>query len=573
MTALTLPAPQQLQSGPKSSDAARMLDDLMALPPESRRLLLAGLSPRELTLIFSESFRERGTPYAVWEDDPEGFVEQVLGASLWSTPRKFMRALVDNQTVAVPSCFGSSKSFSAAQLTLWFSLVHPVGQTRVITLAPLWRQVSQQLWLEIRGAHSRAALPGTIDTAQYKLPNASGQDILVANGIAAAPHNEAAVQGIHAAHLLLVVEEAGGIAHTIGNNLRGLLVGDHSRMLAIGNPPTDEQGTWFEGLCKDSETVLIPISAYDTPNLTGEDFGECKSCPGGGHSPAKHMVDEKWIAGTIRTHGAKSNYVRAKVHAKFPTGTANAAIPSDWVDIAAARDEPAVGTRLDGLGLADETAEWKVPAQAWVRLGVDVAEAGGDELVIARCVHDLVTVEHVSSGPENAKAVDVAGKILAEIKRADRLRRRLGTTARVRVKVDGIGVGWGVADLLRQWGEDGVHDAEIVRVVVSENTDREPDAATMRPRRKRDEMWLAGRALVQPNAAGNSALRLRVDDKTKAQLGAPKLTTDSAGFAVVETKKSMKGRGVDSPDRAEAALLSVYEPAERKVSQVIQLIV
>lgn len=94
---------------------------------------------------------------------------------------------------------------------LWHSLVHPVGSGVTVSLAPLWRQVVRQLWREVRGAHSRANLPGIIDMAQYKLPDAKGMDTVVAYGIAAAPHNEAAVQGIHANALLLVVEEAGGI--------------------------------------------------------------------------------------------------------------------------------------------------------------------------------------------------------------------------------------------------------------------------------------------------------------------------------------------------------------------------
>ena len=93
--------------------------------------------------------------------------------------------------------------------------------------------------------------------------------------------------------------------------------------------------------------------------------------------------------------------------------------------------------------------------------------------------------------------------MLEQIRRAEALRERLRVEGveppRVRVKVDGIGVGWGVASTLKAWADEGVHGAEVVAVVVSEDTGREvPESATLRPYRKRDEMWLAMRSLLQP---------------------------------------------------------------------------
>ncbi|MGW0486185.1 hypothetical protein [Nonomuraea sp. NPDC003214] len=554
--------PAQTEAGDRRSKIARrMFTDLMDLPAPARRQLLWELSGDEARHVYTAAYEVAGTSYALWVDDPVGFCEQVLGSVAWKVPRQFMQALVDHKLVAVPSCFGSSKTFSCGQLVLWHSLVHPVGTGVTVTLAPLWRQVTHQLWREVRAAHSRAGLPGEIDTAQYKLPDEAGLMTRVAYGIAAAPYNEAAVQGIHGQHLLLVVEEAGGIAHTIGRNLSGLMVGEDSRMIAIGNPPTDEVGTWFEQLCKDPDVKTIPISAYSTPNLTGEQFGICQSCPGAKHSPAVHMVDKAWIDRTVRVHGPKSNYVRAKVEAKFPKGVANATIPADWVELAVEQEEPETGIRLCDLGLPEESDTWKVHEGAWVRLGVDVAADGGDELAISRVVGDLVTMEHASSGPENGDPVAVAGIILRQILRAEALARRLGSPARVRVKIDGIGWGWGPAGLLKAWGEEGRHGAEIVVVIVSENTGREPDEESMRPWRKRDEMWLAGRSLLRPDDHGRTRVRLRVDELTVAQLSAPKLATNSTGYSVVESKESMRKRGLSSPDRGEALLLGPYEPA------------
>jgi hypothetical protein len=109
-----------------------------------------------------------------------------------------------------------------------------------------------------------------------------------------------------------------------------------------------------------------------------------------------------------------------------------------------------------------------------------------------------------------------------------------------------------------------MHNAEVVPVIVSEDTYRDDEGQTFRPYRKRDEMWLAGRTLLQPRAeTGRGVLRLRIDRRSKAQLSAPRYTTNSGGRTVVESKDSMKSRGIGSPDRAESLLLAVYEPVPK----------
>lgn len=552
----------------RSREAARLYADLMAVSPEVRRVFLRGLDLEDKRQVIAVAARESGTPYGLWSDDPCGFVEDVLGETVWSLPRRILGSIPDNKRVAVPSCFGSSKTWSAARAALWFALTRPVGTALVVTIAPQWRQVNRQMWPEIRNAHSRAGLMGTVDATQMKLPDAAGHATVAAYGLAAPPWNETAVQGIHKANLLLIVDEAGGIGHVIGRNLRAMLTGEGTRMLAIGNPPTDDEASWFEGLCDADDVTTIPIRAADTPNLSGEDAPRCKSCPPEvpAHSLAAHLVDREWVEDTIREHGEDSSYVQAKVYARFPKGGPSRAIPSSWVDAARDADEPlgADSVPLHSLGVDGEDGPWMVTRGAWVRLGVDVAADGGDEFVIARAVGDLVTIRHTSSGLANTHPMDVAGVVLAEIRRAEQLREALGTTARVRVKIDAIGIGWGVAGILTAWGAEGLHNAEIVAVVVSEDTGREPDTATLRPHRKRDEMWLALRSLLQPRKDGVGVLRLRVDSRTLAQLRAPLLGTTSTGHTRIESKVSLKKRGLSSPDRGEAVLMAVYEPAPSK---------
>lgn len=580
-----------------SSTIARgLFHDLMATEPAIRRGFFKGLPASDQREVLRVALVEGGTPLAIYRDDPVGFIEDVLDETLWSKSREVAESVGRNQITAVPSCFASSKTWGAARLNLWFAQTRAPGTALAVTIAPLWRQVVRQMWPEIRRAHHRADLPGQVDTFQMKLTTYDPKRRrplvhTVSYGLVANKHDESAVQGIHAPEIFVVVDEGGGIGHAPGRNLNAMMTGD-SRMLVIGNPPTDEEGSWFEQLCLSDESHTIRISAYDAPDLTGEAAPRCKSCPAGmpAHSMAEHLVKRDYVERVTREYGEDSPYVQAKIHARFPRGGSRRMLPYSWVDLARDADDPQPDLHeefvaIGDLGLRDERDPLAtVRKHSWVRLGVDVASDGGDEFVVARSVGDLFTVEHYSSGEANEDPHTVAGKVLEHIIKAQRLADAIDSPWPVRVKIDSIGVGWGVHGILEAWRSEGQMTtpsgttAEIVAVDVAEATDREPDPeATFRPARKRDELWLAMReVLPRPDdyVGGLSdgklppeelpKMRLRVDDRTAAQLTSVQYGTSSSGFTVVESKKAMKKRGMSSPDRAEAVLLANYEPAPPK---------
>ncbi|MGW0033011.1 hypothetical protein ACWDXD_24740 [Streptomyces sp. NPDC003314] len=571
------PARQELQRARKpgvvSRDAANVADILLRAPvTDRRRAFKHDVSARERPYVMREVERATGSMYGLWRDTPSGFVEDVLGESIWSKQRDVLDAIVTHKRVAVPAGFGVGKTHLAARAAVWFVNVYPVGTALCITTATRFRQVQRQLWPHIRKVVPRAGLPGSCDTVQYKMPTPQGHDFVAAYGFSAPANDEAAMQGIHMAHILLIVDEAGGIAKTIGHGTNNLLTGGHAAMLAIGNPAMDEPNSWFEGLCGEGEdpehpgTVTIPISSLDSPLITGERVPYCTDCPPNPsdvHTLARHMPDQEWVDATIRAYGEGHPYVVAKVYAKFPKGGGGLVIPPTWIEDAVEAEDPTGPGwhRLCDLGLPGESASHTVKEGAWVRLGVDVAADGGDEFTIVRSVGDVVENRHASSGSVNDNQVKVAEKVLEEIKAAQRLADALRSPHPVRVKVDKNGIGHGVVSMLERWGENGRHKAQIVGVMVSENPTQDDPGAVMRPYRKRDEMWLATRSLLQPDpSTGRGRLRYRIDKKSREQLSTPKLLSNAGGFSLVESKKQMKSRGMSSPDRAEAILLAVYEP-------------
>ena len=483
------------------------------VPDEERIRILEGLSYEELLVLYREATLH---PYARYVRDPVGFVTEALREDVWSKQVEILESVRDNRRTAVPACHAPGKSHIAARAIAWWVAVHPADKVRVVTTATTFRQVKSILWPHIRRIVIDHGLPGEVLMTEWKI-----NDTTVADGFSPADHNESAVQGIHAENLLIVVDEAGGISNTIGQALEALMTGGNTRLLLLGNPPTDRVGSWFERSCNSDLYNVIPIPASETPNFTGEKVG----------SWARNLVDPRWVEEVTQAFGADSPFVQARVHARFPRSVSSAVIPIDWI-------EQAMDLESD---------------QGVIRLGVDVAADGGDEFVVAEIDGMTGRILHASRG--NTSPVEVAGRVLEQIQVAQEKHQERGISDRVRVKIDAIGIGWGVAGLLEEWGSEGRHGAEIVPVNVAMAAyDRERFA------NQRAEMWWTMREELQPDEEGGQALALEVDHRTVQQLAAPSYRSNSSGRILIESKADMAKRGVGSPDRAEAVLLALFEP-------------
>jgi len=500
------------------------LERLSLLPDAVRLSVIGKLTVEERSNVFG---RIDTSPWSKFRYDPVGFVTEGIHEHAWSKQIEILESLRDNKRTAVPACHAPGKSHIAARAIAWWVAAHPPDTVRVVTTANTFRQVRNILWPHIRRVVAANNLPGEVLTTEWKI----GKDI-VADGFSPADHNETAVQGIHAENLLIVVDEAGGISNTIGQALESLMTGGNTRLLILGNPPTNSPGSWFERSCNSILFNVIPISAFDTPNFTGEKVGEW----------ARNLVDKTWVDDVVTSFGEDSAFVQARVYARFPRNVTTTVIPVDWAESA---------TKIES-----HTGR--------IRLGVDIAADGGDEFVIAEYCGNSVKIVHGSRG--NKSPVEVAGRVLDAIHNAEAFHVKHSIPEQVRVKIDAIGVGWGVAGLLEDWGKEGRHNSSIVAVNVSQAaSDREKFV------NQRAEMWWTGRELLQPNENGDQFVRLEVDTGTVAQLSSPTYRANSAGKIQIESKDDMKKRGVSSPDKAEAVLLALFEPPNSEVVLVAPL--
>jgi hypothetical protein len=113
------------------------------------------------------------------------------------------------------------------------------------------------------------------------------------------------------------------------------------------------------------------------------------------------------------------------------------------------------------------------------------------------------------------------------------------------VKVDVIGVGAGVFDLLKREKE-----VEAIAVNVGETAPCETYV------RVRDQIWYAVRDWLKDGG------KFKSDSKLEAELVAPTFSFDARSRIKVESKDETKGKllPVHSPDRADALCLAVYNP-------------
>lgn len=208
------------------------------------------------------------------------------------------------------------------------------------------------------------------------------------------------------------------------------------------------------------------------------------------------------------TYGRDSNAFRVRVLGEFALRDDDTLIPAELVDAAFGRDIAIVGNEP-------------------LIYGVDVARFGTDRTALAKRQGGVL---HEVKSWGGLDTMQVVGAIVNEAKK----------DGPAEICVDTIGLGSGVADRLREQGFN-VRD-----VNVSESSAMNPNA-----NRLRDELWLAVKDWL-----GTRSCRLPKDDTLRHELVAPRYTFTSTGKIVVESKDSLRKRGMRSPDLADAVCLT-----------------
>lgn len=389
----------------------------------------------------------------------------------------------------------------------------------VKTTAPTFRQVEGNLWKEIRRAYKQAKVPlGTAPNLTFwRIDDGWG-----AEGLSTDDPN--AFQGAHEEHVVLIVDEAPGIKPVLWDAFEGILTSAHCRMLLIGNP-TEASGKFYE-IWNDPDIpadAKIAISAFDTPNFTAFGITEEDIANGiwrekiTGPLPFPKLVTPAWVAARYRKWKPGSPMYESRVLGQFPSSGTKCVIPLSWIEAACARWET-------------------MPVEGAARIGVDVARYGDDETVFAIRHGRKITRLRAE---RKQSVTTTAGQAVEEA------RNEGGTEL---ILVDDSGVGGGVTDILL--------DDNLPAVGINAGwgaLDPEHFVGF------RDEMWWMMRERLDPSVPENEQIALPDDEDLKAQLSAPTYDYTRKGQIKVESKDEMRDRGLSSPDRADAVILSFVE--------------
>lgn len=437
-------------------------------------------------------------------DDAVGWIERRFATALWSQQAEVVRAVLAHRYVAVRAAHSVGKSKVAALLMGFWIGSKPPGSAFVFSTAPRTAQVRAILWRELGRAHRIGNLPGRLSiTAQ--VPEWWIGDELVGIGRKPAdlsdPEEAAtALQGIHAENLLVVLDEAAGLAPWVWDAVDSLAANQGARVLAIGNP-TVRDSRFFEVSQPGGGWHRMVIPATATPSFTGEPVPD---------SVRRNLVSPEWVAERERRWGIESALYRSRVLAEFPVADDDSLIEPGWVEAAQARE-----------------LQVKAPAI----LGVDVARTGSDRTVVAENRGGRLRIIHRTQGADTMQTSGTVARLLLEA----------GDDASA--VVDEIGVGGGTLDRLREQG---------LPVRGFNSSARATD-----PRRyanARAEGFWCLRELLR-----GGKIDLPDDDDLAAELLSLKWSVDSTGRILIGSKADLPR----SPDLADAVMMALQVPERR----------
>jgi hypothetical protein len=258
----------------------------------------------------------------LYQTDPQAWLWDVLGLRLWSLQAEIIESLVVNTFTIVKSCNGVGKTQVAGLGVAWFGNVFETLETTILVSAPVRAQIDEMMFRYLREAYQISVTRGRQLVGQImpRQPRWIVDDVykhdLVVPKRPADNNLLSSFQGAHNTHVMVALDEAGGLQEDFFIGANAVTTNEHARILAIGNP--DKLNTAFherfKNLKKFKSWKRISIGYEDTPNATGEMI-----------YPDDLELDRKVKSKLVQTEWAEEmrrsalpGVVKAKVDGEFP---------------------------------------------------------------------------------------------------------------------------------------------------------------------------------------------------------------------------------------------------------------
>lgn len=434
-----------------------------------------------------------------WIKDPVLFVMEVFGAEPSPHQIELLTAYKErNNSIAVRSGHGCGKSACLAWIVIHFLLTRP--QCKIICTAPTKRQLKDILWSEISLWISKSipAVREMVDIMSERIKIKGREDWwarAVSINVQATPEEQAeALAGIHSKHLLVVIDEASGIPEPVFLPIEGYLTNKDNFVIMTSNP-TRTSGYYYK---------VFNEKAF------GDGWKKINW-----NSEESPLVSPDWVRRMGERYGKGSDTYRVRVLGDFPKTGVKELIPMSWI-------------RRNLVNISDIEI---VEPVVW---GIDPAGMGGDETSLIKRSSNVL---FYSKGKQSLEEPEMEEWFLHEYYKDD-------------VKPQAIfidtsgGYGTGISQRLRSL----LPSTKVYGVHFGWRANNPSNFVLLR-----DELWWKTRELFEHNY-----LKVVDDNTLISQLSGIKYTETDSGKIKIESKKQMRNRGIGSPDRAEALVVSTY---------------
>jgi hypothetical protein len=417
--------------------------------------------------------------FELYQDDPIGFVEDVLGAELWDKQRELLEAIRDIEIVQVRSATGVGKTFALGHAAVWIYKSFPKAQVYT-TSAPPEGNLRRLLWGEIYAlAKDHAELFLTDDVRASLLIQRHPKQFIVGVTIPSSSSDEEIEtkwSGKHSPELVFIMDEGDGVPDPVYKGADGCMSGGVFVRQVVCFNPKKKSGEAYRREMEGRAHVIV-MSALEHPNvITGKNI-----IPGAvtqevtirriyqwtDPKPIKMEVDstcwevpEFLIGKTAKLPSGKltpplrpgwrviiDDQFYYKVLAEYPQGGQNQLIWDSWIDDAVSRWEM-MRTMNGGQVIP--------PQGIKPTMGLDVADLGPDKDCAAFRYGTWWDI------PETWKSIDPHNT-------AERAAREYKERNAAMCKVDATGVGAGVPGAMMAQADKLNFYITAYRVMVAES--------------------------------------------------------------------------------------------------------
>ena len=413
------------------------------------------------------------------------------------------KMLIKKTGISIKSGKGSGKTAFLAWITIWFLMCFP--NAIVPCTASKLDQVKDVLWREISKWVTESEKSGKYGSIVRDTLKVEGEKVSVRG------HS-----GIESKRWYAIARSASTTAgsDTPAETLQGF---HEDHMMIIIDEATGVPDNVFMPL---DQTLTSPcnflVLTYNPTRTSGYAYRSQ-------HKNKEEFLCYRWncedsenvsrdsIERVVRKYGKDSNAYRISVQGLEPVGDSDTVIPLEWVMAAVNRDvEPAPDDPIISC--------------------VDLARQGDDKSIIL--TRQGMRVDPVIKSFNGQNTMEMAG--WASLHMAEEAPTCFG--------LDLIGMGYGVYDRLKEQG------FRVTGINVSESTSKKEKFE-----RLRDELWWKTREAFEMGA-----ISIPDDEELIFELSNVKYKVESNGKIKIESKREMRNRGVQSPNKADALVLTFY---------------